>query len=205
MNHQTEVEGYKRNHAGALIPITSIKEIDLTRDGLVIEIIKKALHMNAELKALKKTLFEDIQAFIELSAEKYDVKLGGVKGNTTLMSFDGRYKVQIANHDNLVFDERLQAAKALIDECLREWTTDSRPEIKAIIDNAFSVDKEGKISTTRVFGLRKLNIDDPKWLRAMTAISEAVTIVGSKSYVRVYERINDSDKYQTISLDMAGV
>lgn len=205
MNHQTEVEGYKRNHTGALIPITSIKEIDLTRDELVSDIIKKCIQMNAELKALKKTLFDDIEAFIELSAEKYDVKLGGVKGNTTLMSFDGRYKVQIANQDNLVFDERLQAAKSLIDECFKEWTADSRTEIKAVLDNAFAVDKEGKISTTRVFGLRKLNIDDPKWLRAMTAISEAVTIVGSKSYVRVYERINDSDKYQAISLDMAGV
>lgn len=200
-----EAQGYKRNHNGALIPITSIKEIDLLRDELVGSIVQKSLLMSAELKALKDSLFGDIHAFVDLSAEKYDVKLGGVKGNLSLMSFDGRYKVQIANHDNLVFDERLQAAKALIDECFKEWTADSRPEIKAVIDNAFAVDKEGKISTGRVLGLRKLNIDDPKWLRAMTAISEAVTVVGSKSYVRIYERVNDTDKYQPISLDIAAV
>lgn len=200
-----EAQGYKRNHNGALIPVASIKEIDLLRDEVVGHIVQKSLLMSAELKALKDSLFADIAAFVDLSAEKYDVKLGGVKGNITLMSFDGRYKVQIANHDNLVFDERLQAAKALIDECFKEWTADSRPEIKAVIDNAFAVDKEGKISTGRVLGLRKLNIEDPKWLRAMTAISEAVTVVGSKSYVRIYERINDTDKYQPISLDIAAV
>jgi hypothetical protein len=127
------------------------------------------------------------------------------KATPHLVSFDGRFKVQLANHDNLVFDERLQAAKSLIDECLREWTADSRPEIKALIDNAFAVDKEGKISLARVFNLRSLKIDDAKWLRAMTAISEAVTIVGSKSYIRIYERNEQTQKYEPISLDIAGV
>lgn len=196
---------YKRNAKGALIPLATIKEIDLLRDDVVCQIVQKALLMNGELKALKQDLFNDITAFVDLSAEKYDTKLGGVKGNTTLVSFDGRFKVQLANHDNLVFDERLQAAKSLIDECLREWTADSRPEIKALIDNAFAVDKEGKISIGRVFNLRSLKIEDAKWLRAMTAISEAVTIVGSKSYIRIYERNEQTQKYEPISLDIAGV
>lgn len=199
------LDHYKRNAQGALIPIESIKEIDLLRDDLVAQIVQKGLLMRAELQALKQYIFGDIAAFVELSVEKYDTKIGGIKGNLTLMSFDGRYKVQIASQDNLVFDERLHAAKALIDECLREWTANSRPEIKAIIDNAFAVDKEGKISTGRVLGLRRLNIDDPKWLRAMTAISDAVTIVGSKSYVRIYERNEQTQKYEVISLDIAGV
>lgn len=205
MNQPFNPSDYKRNAHGALIPIESIKEIDLLRDDVVAQIAQKALLMRAELKALKQDLFADINAFIELSAEKYNAKIGGVKGNITLMTFDGRFKVQLANHDNLVFDERLQAAKTLIDECFREWTSNSRPEIKALIDNAFAVDKEGKISTGRVLGLRRLNIEDPKWLRAMTAISEAVTIVGSKSYVRVYERNEQNQKYEVISLDIAGV
>lgn len=202
---EIDLSQYKRNAHGALIPLETIKEIDLLRDDLVIQIVQKALLMNAELKHLKQDMFADINAFTELSAEKYGAKIGGVKGNITLMSFDGRYKVQLANQDNLVFDERLQAAKTLIDECLREWTSNSRPEIKALIDNAFAVDKEGKISTGRVLGLRRLNIEDPKWLRAMTAISEAVTIVGSKSYVRIYERNEQTQKYEVISLDIAGV
>ena len=49
------------------------------------------------------------------------------------------------------------------------------------------------------------NIKDPRWLNAMQAISESVQVVNSKAYVRVYERIGDSDQYQPISLDVAGV
>jgi hypothetical protein len=30
-------------------------------------------------------------------------------------------------------------------------------------------------------------------------------VVGSKSYIRVYERIGDTDQYRPISLDIAGV
>lgn len=203
--NEIDLSQYKRNQHGALIPLETIKEIDLLRDDLVIQIVQKAKLMSSELKALKHDAFADVDAFADLSAEKYDTKIGGVKGNITLTSFDGRYKIQIANQDNLVFDERLQAAKALIDECLREWTADSRPEIKALIDNAFAVDKEGKISTGRVLGLRRLNINDAKWLRAMLAISEAVTVIGSKTYIRVYERNEQTQKYEVISLDIAGV
>jgi len=37
------------------------------------------------------------------------------------------------------------------------------------------------------------------------AIGEAVQVVGSKSYIRVYERIGETDQYQPIALDIAGV
>ncbi|MHA3316643.1 DUF3164 family protein, partial [Yersinia pseudotuberculosis] len=52
---------------------------------------------------------------------------------------------------------------------------------------------------------RGYDITDPRWLRAMTAISESVQVVCSTSYIRVYERIGDTDKYQPITLDVAGV
>ncbi|RAP69965.1 DUF3164 family protein, partial [Candidatus Erwinia dacicola] len=39
----------------------------------------------------------------------------------------------------------------------------------------------------------------------MNALSEAVQVVGSKSYIRLYERIGDTDQYRPISLDVAGV
>jgi hypothetical protein len=32
--------------------------------------------------------------------------------------------------DRIAFDERLQAAKSLIDQCLADWTEDARQELK---------------------------------------------------------------------------
>lgn len=39
----------------------------------------------------------------------------------------------------------------------------------------------------------------------MKAISESVQVIGSKQYVRVYERVGQTDQYQPIPLDIAAV
>ncbi|BBF86302.1 hypothetical protein DLM_2701 [Aquitalea magnusonii] len=198
-------EGYRKDAKGRLIPIESIKPIDLARDQLVTEIVQKAQAVNKTLADFKNSVFADIGAFVELSGERYGAKLGGAKGNVSLVSFDGRYKVQRAIQDTLTFDEGLQAAKILIDECLHAWTEDARSEIRAIVGDAFNVDKAGNISTGRILGLRRLDIQDEKWQRAMAALSDSVRVQCSKSYIRVYERIGDTDQYRAVSLDIAGV
>jgi hypothetical protein len=202
---QNTPDGYRKDAKGRLIPVESIKQIDLERDSLVMEIIAKALDVNKMLAQFKATVFADIQAFIELSGERYGAKVGGAKGNVSLTTFDGRYMIKRAVSDTLTFDEGLQAAKALIDECVHEWTEGARSEIRTLINDAFNVDKEGKISTGRILSLRRLEIKDEKWQQAMNALSESVRVQCSKSYIRVYERIGDTDQYQPIPLDMAGV
>lgn len=198
-------DGYKADAKGRLIPLDAIKPIDQARDQLVAELVARAKQMNRDLAAFKEALFNDIDAFVDLSAERYGAKLGGEKGNVSLVSFDGRYKVLMAIQDSLAFDEGLQAAKALIDECVHEWTQDARVEIKALINDAFQVDKQGHISTGRILGLRRLDIKDEKWQRAMTALSESVRVQNSTRYLRVYERVGLTNKYEPIALDIAGV
>lgn len=197
-------EGYVEDARGALIPVESIKEIDLMRDQLVREIYQRAQQMSAALKAMKAAMYADIDAFVELSAERYGVRIGGNKGNIQLVSFDGRYKVLRAIAEHIVFDERLQVAKELIDKCLHRWTEGSSPEIRALIDQAFQVDKNSTVNTRRVLDLRRLKIDDPDWLLAMTAIADAISVGSSKSYVRVYER-DGKGNYLPVSLDIAAL
>ncbi len=197
--------GYWRDGEGRLIPENMVKPIDKARDDLVRELVGKAKAASAVLADFKAKAFGDIGAFVEMSGEQYGVKLGGVKGNVTLLSFDGRYKIVRQIQEHLVFDERLQAAKQLIDECIQAWTESSSDEIKALINDAFQVNKEGNINTARVLGLKRLNINDEKWLRAMQAIADSVQVAGSKPYIRIYERVGDTNQYQPISLDVAAV
>lgn len=196
---------YKQDSQGRLVPVESIKEIDLMRDDLVMEIVAQAEQTHAQLATFKQKVFGDVRAFVELSAERYGAKIGGRKGNISLLSYDGKYKVLIANQDHIVFDERIQAAKSLIDECIKSWTAGASMEIKALIDRAFEVDKEGRLNTGRILTLRRVNIDDDRWHQAMQAISDSIQVVGSKSYVRVYRRKGDSDVYEQVALDIAGV
>lgn len=198
-------EGYRQNAQGHLIPESMIKPIDKERDELVYSIVQHAQKVSNSLAQFKASVFGDIEAFIDLSAEQYGAKLGGKKGNVSLVSFDGRYKIQRAVQESIAFDERLQAARALIDECLRDWTEGARPEVVTLVNDAFRTDTKGEIRTARVLALRRLEITDERWQRAMQAIGDACMVVGSKSYIRVYERVGDTAEYRPISLDIAGV
>jgi hypothetical protein len=210
MNTSTEQNttiptGYRQDARGHLVPESLIKPIEMARDTLTQELVAAAKTMSLQMVAFKGRVFGDVAAFVQLSAEQYGANLGGKKGNVTLYSYDGRYKVQVAIADNIVLDERLQAAKALIDECINEWSQGSRPEIQVLVQDAFQTDKEGNLNTGRILGLRRLDIKDERWQRAMTAIGESVQIVGSKQYVRFYERVGDTEQYAPISLDIAAV
>lgn len=114
-------------------------------------------------------------------------------------------KILVAIQENICFDERLQAAKALVDECVNEWVQGSRPEIVSLINGAFQVDKQGEINTGRILALRRLDINDERWQKAMQAIADSIQVIGSKTYVRFYKRVGDSDQYQPLSLDIAGI
>jgi hypothetical protein len=187
---------------GALMPIERVREIDRLRDSLVRDIVAGAISTHQVVSRFKVSSMADIEAFVELSAERFGVQRGGKKGNVVLTSYDGRYRIVRAIDENIVFDERLQIAKDLIDDCIHRWAEGSSSEIKALITDAFQVDKQGKINVRGILRLRRLNIEDETWQKAMTAIGESLQTVGSKTYLRVYEQ-DPSGEYRQISLDTA--
>ena len=196
-------KGYMINAQGHLVPESMVPDIDKARDELVHEIVGDAERMREQIAEFKRRVMADLAAFIDLSAEKYNVKMGGVKGNITFMSFDGQYKIQVAVGDRIVFDERLQIAKKLVDECIVRWAEGSNSHIKALVQHAFQTDKEGKISVGRVLGLMRLEIDDDQWVSAMKAAQDSMQFAGTSTYMRIYRRVDDSDRYEHVSLDFA--
>ena len=197
-------EGYWQDAAGNLVPESKIKDIDKLRHQTVTELCEAAKVRSAQLNYFKDNSMGDVSAFIETSLEQYGVKYGGNKGNVTLTSFDGRYQVVRQIQDRLSFDERLQAAKELIDECVVTWSAGVNDNIRALVNHAFQVDKEGKVSVSRILALRSIKISDPKWQKAMEAIADSMHAVGSKPYIRFYER-NADGRYESINLDIARV
>ncbi len=195
--------GYKQDRQGNLVPKDRVKPIDLDRDKVVQKIARKAKKLSGTIATFKDDAFADVADFVDRSAEKYNAQQRGVKGNMSLFSFDGQYRLDIAINENRTFDERLQTAKSLIDDCIHEWMKGSNKNIQAIVDHAFQVDKQGKVSVERILGLRTLDINDDRWKSAMDAISDSIQISGSKKYIRLYERLGDSEEYSRIPLDAA--
>jgi len=203
--YETEIpRGYMMDANEHLVPTKTIKQIDLDRNKLVLDVVKKAKKIRDPLAAFKKETGKRIEAFIEHSAKQYDASVGGKKGNVSLYSFDGKFKLMRTYSDTLQFDEQIQVAKSLIDECLVIWSKGSNVNIKAIVLKAFKADKQGNLSIQRVLELKQHNFKDEKWVQAMKAIDNSMHLVGRKSYIRIYER-DESGQYQPMSLDIASL
>lgn len=198
-------EGYWANEHGHLVPRQSVAEIDQLRDSLVKGLSRQAEALSGQLAAFRSHVIQEVSTFVELAAERYGAKIGGRRGNVTLLSFDGRLKVQVAVHDAIHFGPELHAAKALIDEFIIEESATASDNIRALVMHAFDADKEGRINTARVLGLRRLKIHGEKWQAAMQAIADSVQVAHSKQYIRFYRRCPKTDAWLPIPLDAAAV
>ncbi len=194
---------YMPDAKGNLVPVEAIKPADRLEDETVRKIMKFASELSAQVSRFKSHTFEDLGSFEALLAQEYGATKGGAKGNKTFMTFDGLMKVQVQVQDYIDFGAQLQIAKGLVDECLTEWSADSRPEVRAIITRAFNTDREGQINRAEIFMLLRLDIEDERWKRAMAAVRDAMRVVGSKTYVRCYERPRLDAPWQAVTIDLA--
>ncbi|MFN3440926.1 MAG: DUF3164 family protein [Rhizobium rosettiformans] len=194
---------YMHDAKGHLVPVANIKAEDKLEDEMVRKIIGFARALNAQITRFRDHTMADITAFDQLLAQEYGATVGGKKGNKTYSSFDGLLRVQVQVADQIAFGPQLQIAKGLIDECLNEWSADSRPEIQSIVTRAFNTDKEGQINKSELFMLLRLEIDDDRWNRAMDAIRSSIRVTGSKEYVRFYTRETIEDGWTAVTIDLA--
>lgn len=194
---------YMADAKGALVPVDLIRAEDLLEDETVRKIVGYAQALSDQISRFKAHTFDDLGSFEAILAQEYGSSKGGAKGNKTLMSHDGLMKVQVAVADRIDFGPQLQIAKDLIDECLNEWAAEARDEIRTIVTRAFNTDKEGQINRSEIFMLLRLDITDPRWRRAMDAIRSAMRVVGSKTYVRCYQRSSVEAVWEPITIDLA--
>ncbi|UWU13250.1 DUF3164 family protein [Rhizobium sullae] len=194
---------YMTDAKGGFVPLEQVKPADKLEDEMVRKIIAYAEDLSAQIGRFRGHTMTDLGEFDALIAQEYNAKIGGAKGNRTYQTVDGLMKVQVQVSDFIDFGPQLQIAKKLLDECLMEWSADSRPEIRAVITKAFNTEKEGQVNRSEIFMLLRLDIDDPRWQDAMRAIREAMRITGSKEYVRFYKREKPTDRMQAITIDLA--
>jgi hypothetical protein len=73
-----------------------------------------------------------------------------------------------------------------------------------LIEQAWRPNSAGRVSTSAILGLRRLGINDDRWILAMHAIDESLQVMSSKAYVRVYRK-DEHDNWQPICVDFAAL
>ena len=195
---------YMKDRKGRLVPISQISDYDLAMDSFVREQVAAAKLKRDELSEFKRRAFDECYAWLDLVAEKYGRTRGGAKGNVTFSSFDGGEQITIRVQETLTFGPELQIAKELFDECVTDWSKGANANLQAIVTDAFQVDKEGQLNTGRILSLRRVKIQDERWIKAMDAISESLQVAMSKTYINFREK-DKSGKLVDIPLDIAAI
>ena len=194
---------YRQDAKGVLVPEELVKPSAKLEDEVVRKIHRHARSLSDQIARFRSHTFTDLGDFEALLEQEYGQTRGSGKGNRTFLSFDGLRKVQVQVSEFIEFGPELQVAKELIDECLNEWANNSRSEIRAAVTRAFNTDRQGQINRSELFMLMRLDIDDERWREAVRAIRDAMRVVGSKQYIRFYERANVTDDWTAITIDLA--
>lgn len=194
--------GFVKNAAGHLVPEHQVRDQDKLRDNVARDLAAQAVAISESMAAFKAKALADIEDLISISLERYGVKLGGKKGNVSITTYDGEFKIERALANRLSFTEEILAAKELIYACIRKWSAGADRHLMALVDRAFT-GRNGEIRTNDVLDLMRLEIDDDDWKTAMEALRDSIQVNGKAVYIRVYRRIGD-DRYEQINLNLAG-
>jgi hypothetical protein len=189
---------------GRICPVSIIDVVDLARDDLVNNMVNTWRTEQAVLRGVKATAFANIEEFLAFSISNYDVKMGGAKNNVTLTNYAQTAKVAITYADRITFTEKLEEAKRHIDKLISEKSEGVDEVTKALLMNAFTL-TNGNLNVSEILRLRRINIKHPEWDAAKQAIADAILPIGSKGYVRVYERQDIDSPWEAISLDIAAL
>lgn len=198
-------EGYMRNAAGHMVPLEEVRPHDKLRDQVAKDLVQEAADLHERLKQFKQRALGDIEDLVTISGERYGVNLGGKKGNVTVATYDGDFKVVRSYAERITATEEIEAAKELINECITRWSEGANSNIKALVDRAFHTTSQGKLKMSAILDLLRLDIDDEQWQKAMEALKDSIQVTGTAVYVRVYKRVGKSDQYMPVPLDLAAV
>lgn len=194
---------YMRDARGALMPLELVKAEDKLKDEVVRKVMSFAKPLSDQVRRFAGYTFRDVASVQSLLEQEYGVTVGGKKGNIQLMSYDALFKVEVRVRDRLEFGPEILVAKALFDECLLEWSAETRPELRSLIVNAFNADSDQRISRSDVFMLLRTESDDEKWIEAQRALGAALIVVGTKSAIYLWERESVQDGWTSITINMA--
>ena len=175
---------------GRPIPEEYVKPIDKKRDKLVESIIKRVTKLSAKLADEKVEIVAAVEKYLKELAKDSKVREGW-KGNIILYNFSQNLCIERRINETISFDERLQMVKTTIDKWLNDRLKNIDELIAKVISQAFSVDKQGRINTAMLLKLRKLDIQDHEWKKAMELLDESIFVKSSKMALRFRTKNTD--------------
>ena len=186
---------------GREIPVKVLHTEILEKDAAVKKAMDCAMKLQERIISDKQKMIQIIESYLNDAARRNGLEW---KGNALLISFDEKYRVEMRFREKIQFGIELQLAKQKIDECIKAWSVDSNDNLKAIVSDAFQLDKHGQLARYRIFALRRFKIKDPVWKEAMELIDKAILVTSTKQYISFAVR-DEAGNYNKIVLNFSAL
>lgn len=192
---------------GIAIPSNRVTKAEKFKEKASTSVAKKALKLSEDLMAFKTACKEACE-----KAYQKDLEQGkaSTKGGYTLYNFDKSVKIERTMNEAITFDENIiGAAKEKFDEFLTAGTAGIDEMVRALIMDAFSSNKKGKLDSKKIMSLfsYKERISEkkyPAYHTALKLIEEAIRRPDSKVYYRIWIK-DGANKYQNIDLNFSSI
>jgi len=198
-------QGFWVDSTGLPVPQKHVNVDDRKKDRLVEQLHKKASRLQEQILEFKQEAADRIERYLRETAGKYDEE--DWKGNATLTDFSNTLKIEVKVNQLITFDEKLQLAKQKLDRFFEEVTKDARPELQALVHDAFAVDQQGNLNKRQILRLRRIKINNKHWKEAMELIDESISVEATKQYISFYEKPhrNQEKGYENVSLNFSAL
>lgn len=168
------------------------KAYETLRDETVKELVEGAKALNDMLSKFKSKSYASIGALYEMLQEHSDRHANG-KGNVTLDSSCGNYRIMFRRHDATRFDERSTQAEAHILDFLTAEYPEGSPTNKAI--RILLERKTGQLDKNNVLKLFKMkdDFDNENWRKGIDLLQESIVPDHTKYYAQFFYRSGDME------------
>ncbi|KAB8123978.1 DUF3164 family protein [Komagataeibacter medellinensis] len=194
------------NRHGDLVPTVRIRDDIVFRHQTATALIAGAQALHEAMRTSKEQFFADVDAFIDLTLERYNARLGGRRGGIVITNFGETMKIEVSTADYLRVNEAITAAQALMNEVLDDVGEGANDDVRTLLANAFVRDeKTGRLNIQRLQETRRVKLSHPKWPDVQAAIADSLEWAGSRRYIRFHVRKDTNARWEQINLNFSSL
>jgi hypothetical protein len=176
------------------------------RERAIDKMFGGAENISSRMLQLKLKVVKTFDDYLNYLAEQNDASwMSNSKGNISLTNFDHTRQVVRKNATRIEYDENINLAKQVADDFLREQSKGAPANLRVLVNEAFEVDKKGRVSPDRIEWLARIQIKHAKWQKFQELVAKSRAIAGSKVYYTLRHRETATDEWQTIKLAFGNV
>ena len=195
---------FLENSKGKRVPIELINPADRDRERMINQVFELAEELQVQLIETKQKMYFAIAEFMKKHGGVPEFDVASME-QLHFTDFAAKRQLQIRKAEKIDYNEQLNTALRLLNECVEEWTQGDRPELCSLIQQVVSAGKKGKIDHAMLLRLQRINSTYPKFQKAQQLIAASINTYFAKQYLLIRKRDNAEGKFQTVNLNFSGI